>query len=637
MEEIYRVLRQKCFGREQLQKQMQDAYDLAAAGTPQFQILLGSTGMGKTRLAQELYRWLTLDDRDPSTDEFPQGYWPDSFIEEALKDDVNPRFDDRLRPEIPFLWWGLRFAENRPPWEALEQSRHLLGVHSVHVAQRRNIAAQDRDGWWQLFGLATTGAGLIPGVGAVANWVALSKEGWDAAQRIRQRQSEQQSDESNAAASDRINAERIDGVVNTLGMFLDPSCSDAPTVPVVLFLDDAHWMDSLTLEIVRRLWTAATDGGWKLLIVATHWDDEWQTQSAEQPQPNSPQRLAGFVESVALPEQADIIHKLPICGVPRDALSDWILSVLPGLSDYQVQVLIDKARAIGDDTTDLDTGAGSPRVCEELMKMLIARPNRFFVDGDLKSQLLESAEIEIRDQILDLRDIVKTRFESLGSDVRLALGWSSLQGVRFLNEITRAIARKLDFAPAENELADSIASAEQPHCWIERIQQTGIDPGRFNLCEFRSNVFREVAQHNLDIAPNQQNAIESAITETLESWLLSGRFQCPQVVRGDDGQKRVLINEDDLTIGERRDALRMAIAKFRPQQNESFTSKQWHRYGLALAQSVQLDTSGPEWGEPIYWEQAERTAIEFALSRPDGWPLDDLETFHQITLTDLLE
>lgn len=336
-EELVRKLRSTCYGRDDLQRQMQAAYRLAADGKPQFQVLLGPTGIGKTRLAQELYRWLTMH-CDPATDEFPQGYWPDSFVEEALKDDVNPRFDDRLRPEIPFLWWGLRFENDRPPWEAVERATHFLGVHSIHAAQRRNIHAKDADGWWQLFGLGVTGAGLIPGLSTAANWIALAKEGFDAAQRNRQRAADGGQQESNVQASERIAAERVSGIVETMGMFLDPKCSDAPTIPVVLFLDDAHWMDPLAMRIVQQLWTAATEGGWKLLIVATHWDDEWLKQADETPLSHSPQRLAGFIESIASDGGTGSISKLPICGVPRDALADWILSVLPGVSEDQLKL-----------------------------------------------------------------------------------------------------------------------------------------------------------------------------------------------------------------------------------------------------------------------------------------------------------
>ena len=76
------------------------------AGKPTLAVLVGPTGIGKTRLVQEFYRWLTRQ-ADPQTDAAPQGYWPDAFHDDATSGRVNPVFDardERPRPPIPFLW-----------------------------------------------------------------------------------------------------------------------------------------------------------------------------------------------------------------------------------------------------------------------------------------------------------------------------------------------------------------------------------------------------------------------------------------------------------------------------------------------------------------------------------------------------
>ena len=94
-----------CYGRDELLAKLQEGYKLSAGGLPQFHILLGMTGIGKTRLAQEVYRWLTRE-RDPHTVDFPEEYWPDCFHDEATKDRVNPAFDDRPRPPFRFSGGG---------------------------------------------------------------------------------------------------------------------------------------------------------------------------------------------------------------------------------------------------------------------------------------------------------------------------------------------------------------------------------------------------------------------------------------------------------------------------------------------------------------------------------------------------
>ncbi|TWT39334.1 ATP-binding protein [Blastopirellula retiformator] len=635
MEDRFKTLRENCYGRRELQETLQQKYDLAAADAPQFVVLLGPTGFGKTRLAQELYRWLATE-RDPATPDCPHGYWPDSFVSDREKDSVNPRFDEIAKPKIPFLWWGLRFREEAEPWEALNESLHWLGVHSVQMAQHREMRNQDMAAWYQLFGMGVTIAGLVPILSTATNWISLAKEAYDVVQRNAERSAKQIDErESVAAANARINAERAQQILNTLGMFLDSQGSDASTVPVVLMLDDAHWMDANALQIVRQLWTQATANHQKLLIVATHWDDEWKLHlRGNTANERGAQKLAQFVSYLSSdsPQNVTLASVGPVA---TTALRKWVACVFPALTEQQSQLLIDKARALEQNADGDATEAGSPRVLEEMMKWLLERPNRFFEDGDCNGKLLPSAIEEIQTTIHDLRDIVKQRFLGLSSDLRLTLGWSSLQGLRFLNELSFAVAEQLDFGPDKREFAVLIQRAEDPHGWVERLRQQNIDPGRFNLCEFRSNVFCEVVQNNLDFPRSQEIAIRSAITETLNIWMLEGRFDCPQSV-GENGNNELRINDEDLTIPERRDALRMAITRFRPVNPTEAMSEDWSRYGSALVRLIQIDTSGPLWGEPIFWEQAERTAIEFANARPQGWPLEAVEVSQQILVADVL-
>jgi len=295
-------------------------------------------------------------------------------------------------------------------------------------------------------------------------------------------------------------------------MFLDHNCSAAPTVPVVLFLDDAHWMDPIALRLVRQLWTRATENRWKLLVVATHWEDEWKLHLNVEPPPESPQKLAQFVAQVAAGQSG--VETIPVGGVANGSLRDWVAKVLPGLTEDQVQLLLDKARALSSAPGARGTDTGSPRVIEQFLQWLLQTPGKFFVARDARNPLLPSAIDEIRSQIHDLNDIVKRRYLGLADDVREALGWSSVQGVRFLHQISCAIARQLDFGPDPEPLTASIKRAEDPHCW--------------------------------------------------------------------------------------------------------------------------LDIAGPQWGEPVFWDQAERTSIQFALARPEGWPIADVGLSRQITVADLL-
>ena len=132
-------------GRDYVMRQLQMLHARASKGDPQFVVLLGPSGIGKTRIVQELYRELTRQ-QDPASPEFPQGYWPDAFGDGASLADVNPFFADPNRPRtaIPWLWWGLKFAE--PPrqgrrtdeGEALLRGLPALKKHLVAATAKRH-------------------------------------------------------------------------------------------------------------------------------------------------------------------------------------------------------------------------------------------------------------------------------------------------------------------------------------------------------------------------------------------------------------------------------------------------------------------------------------------------------------------
>ncbi|MSP02383.1 MAG: hypothetical protein EXR07_15225 [Acetobacteraceae bacterium] len=99
-------------------------------GHPQVAVLLADNGLGKTRLVQEFFGWLstTLDPIGPG------GYWPDEL--EVLGDNLecNPPIDpNQPAREPPFLWWGLRFYDVRGRNAASPGMDKSLDALSVHL------------------------------------------------------------------------------------------------------------------------------------------------------------------------------------------------------------------------------------------------------------------------------------------------------------------------------------------------------------------------------------------------------------------------------------------------------------------------------------------------------------------------
>ncbi|MCO6458627.1 MAG: AAA family ATPase [Pirellulaceae bacterium] len=620
--------RDRCYGREELLGELFEAYRQATGGSPQFVVLLGMTGIGKTRLAQELYRWLTRE-HDAAQPAYPQGYWPDYFFDELTKDDVNPEPDNRPRPPIPFLWWGIKFREDHVAAEALYQSLPYLSSHAVQAIVRRGIKRVHGDWLWKIINLGLVGLGLIPGVGLLANIPGWVKDGFELWKGTSEKQQLRRlADEPVGDTRRREERQWTEQVVNTLRLFLDSSQTDAPTIPVVLFLDDSHWADPLTLQAVRQLWSEAQAKGWPLLIVATHWDDEWHLHRQERTAAEqSPRRLADLLDCLA-PEPRDRMRLLPVCGVAEGALREWTVRTLPGLTAEQRGTLLDKASAAAIDAAGNSIPGGSPRVLECLMQWLLEEPADCFERADASGPLLPGTLEVIRTQIHDLHDIIEQRFRRLDREVKKALGWSSLQGRRFLAEVTAAVAERVAVGLTSDAIRAGLQRAHLPHLWIDPVGRVPINPGRLNLCDFRSNIFHEIARQHFSKNMAEIAAVDAAVADVLQAWLLAGRLDPPE-----DPE---LLGPDDLTVAERRDALRMAVARFRPTEGRSRADEQWRAYGAALARLVKLDVSGHLWGDPLYWEQAETTAIEFAQARPSGWPAELVGLYWQVEVVDVL-
>src|ERR1700722_3827577 len=113
-------------GRDAELRSLQEAFEAACAkenSHPQVVVLVGDRGIGKTRIMQEFYSWLSTnyDGRGP------EGYWPDDLGQQVdnLRLNVEPSACNFEQP-MPFLWWGMRLCDpasyNSPASSAFDVS-----------------------------------------------------------------------------------------------------------------------------------------------------------------------------------------------------------------------------------------------------------------------------------------------------------------------------------------------------------------------------------------------------------------------------------------------------------------------------------------------------------------------------------
>jgi tetratricopeptide (TPR) repeat protein len=560
-------------GRELDMAFLQERWEEARHGRPQVVVLLGESGLGKTRLVQEFYRWL-------STNADPGGYWPDAFT------DVNPQFhaDHRPTASIPWLWWGIRWAKgrNRVGEVGLRDYRDKLLAHTEPITARRRLK--------QVAGTAgLTAANLASNLIPFANLIFAAKDLHSLAGNAHEGLDLLRRGPGFAFEAEQKQLVQLDALARDyFRTILDPKNKDAETVPIILLLDDAQWADTTTLRFVEQVTRDAFTHGWPLLVLVTHWEGQWYERLQQFPQPSSPpERLTDLFLSARNAGEAWKMRNIQ----PLRDLSAVVYSALPGLLPEQHQLVVNRA-------------GGNPLFLEEILHSLLRMPN-YFINNRCDQALQPKALRKISEQDFSLHALVQGRFNDLHENVRRVLGWSSVQGTRFLTAITQAAARKIAPELADEDVRDCLHQAESPHCLVQPIDGAG----QFNCIEFRQAVFHEVARRSLEFNEDEQAAVQASIKEALIDWLTTDAI-------------------DQLPAAERRDALEMARVILRPDPDDG--DNRWRAWGHAMIRLMQLSNAD------YLSDQACVIAREIADIRPDGWPVAILSASLQCEALDQL-
>ena len=378
--------------------------------TPNFAVVVAESGLGKSRLVQALYQKLAAD---PEWD--PGDFWPDAFgDDEGRSLRVNPAFDADHKPKAPpkFLWLGMRWEDpqgrNRadvlcPLPDVKEQLSRCLDVTLKHAGgwgQAKEVASRLVPfSWDQLLVMGFDGLGkhaeileyagvLAPGAGALAKavkGVIGLKDTVAGAEGKAQKN-----------AGDQL-LEYLRGLMRT----------DEP-VPTVLWLDDAQWIDEATVAFLRELLSKAKPGerrrGWPLLVVATHWEREWN--EARGAGHEADKGLALFDDSILGGGRGAQVQRLDKSR--KGPLGDLLNERLPGLTEEQRALLLEKAD-------------GNFLTMTENIGHLDNARN--FEDGNPSGRLTDAAVKKVKKWESDRERHVEQRFNELGDGHQVVLGW----------------------------------------------------------------------------------------------------------------------------------------------------------------------------------------------------------------------
>lgn len=483
-------------GREAELGALQAAFaDVARSdGGPRLILLLGDSGVGKTRLVRHFYHHLATRIDAPD----PDGYWPDE-----LDDGLNPAAR-ALSPQHhpPFLWLGIACRQHNDGLEGLDL---LIGPHidPILTARQRREFVEDA-------GRAAAKAALGPFSGLVDAWEWLRRARKSFGRPASADTVAQANATGTAAPSPpKAVARRIDESVDSLldcladlldapsgatdwegqGRALDRRMAGRQRIPAVIFLDDAQWLgiNPAKRELVVQLLDRARARRWPLLLVAAHWHSEWLRDSDAD--------TASFAARAAEWARADdpAWRPLAIDVQDGDVYRPLLAALLPGLTREQQDVMLRRA-------------GGNPRALTELAAFARDNP-RLFMGLDPDAALSDEGLAEVAAMEVDLERLIRRRINQAPPGVRQATSIAALQGMEFLAPLTVEAARALGLAAS----ADDVAAIERPHALAEAER-----PG---IYAFAQALYRDVALANLPNVLSDPAAARAGVIAALRAQL----------------------------------------------------------------------------------------------------------------------
>ncbi len=480
------------------------AQGMRANGTPNHAslrvvLIEAERGLGKTRLAMELFRHLT-------TDCDPDDYWPDVDGRQREIVDVMPKAENcdiTRRPS--FVWWGMGIAEGPNPgntvFSALDDILpHLMGARLAarQLQSKREFIADAKD---LALDLAIE---IVPGIVGLAlelTHLGIVKRLGQSALTIGTIVQRHYGKEPEATDSgrDQINSV-VDAVMADLTRLFAPSSRQFVGIPLVIFVDDAQFADHdpAMATFLEQVLARAAREKWPLLVVMTHWSrhlGRWTDAAGQRHKPShvarvldharrgnprKPGEFAGEGGS-SLPDSSFLQIDL---GDPVDDLDAALRNRCHGLAEEDVTAIVEKA-------------GGNPRKLEQIVARMMRKP-RWFEANDPSAPLTEAgreAVLALAD--LPIEEVVLARFSDTPAAVRRSMIIASLMGNRFVvNLVDRMVQAR--FA---GEARTGLEESEQSYRFLRDV----VDRSRNDIGAFSERLFFDAAREYCESGMAKQN------------------------------------------------------------------------------------------------------------------------------------
>jgi hypothetical protein len=418
------------------------ALESGARTQPVVVSLEGRSGLGKSRIVQELYASIAKG----------QSYWPPTLVESERS--INERRkalgfsastglrrgrDKAEGAEAPFVWLALDCDRSKTGvqtsslLELIEELRQTFPELAGDKVARDALEEGGTFAFEKLIEGLDVVSDAVPGAGVFKTAFKLGMR----AHRRRVANAE--------ADAARVIDPHAGKGPELLGLLLALSrARRARPLPMVLVVEDAHWADPGVVEFLTALVAPREPPRLPLLVVTTAWPAGLVREETEE---------AVFAD--VLPDGRELrgsddalrLERRPLEPLPAAGLARMIDDVAPETSREIV-----------------DAFAGHVDGNPLLLGLLLQHPR---VQGSLRDGAITVSPDRIRDLPDEVQKAFGALWLALPEDVRLVLRVAAIQGRQFHRESVVAGAEAAArFLALDRDPADALQDAVAPHAWV---------------------------------------------------------------------------------------------------------------------------------------------------------------------------
>ena len=498
-------------GRESEMKALVKSFEcVRAGGGPRVVTIAADSGVGKTRLLVELFAILVRD-HDAT------GYWPSALPQDPAAVQLNPRPSDFSwhddGPGNPsFWWWAMRFSDpsqrntTMPRSGAIPAFAPELFPHFAFV-EHKSTVLMDQKSAVDLcidalieFGPAILDVSL-PGVGLMKTVFSKAREKHRNRRDLARMVAEDRDRTDLTKSRSKKTEERLlSGLIALTKLKAERNDVESRLTPLIVCLDDAHWIDADSASLIAKLLTQALAHRLPVLIVATAWPSEWN-RLFEIDNNDSVTELIRVLKGLAEKQASSDLLLTPCTQIDR-----LIESSLPGLPVEQRRLI---AAKVGADLYGLHL----------LIEDLLNR-NRLFQGEDINASLTLDGERHIS-RIEHLRlDIVRKRFQELPPAVRDILSIAATFGRSFVVELVCEVCQQLgknewDSLQRTNP-KEALRAAYKSHRYIATVSSL--------MDQFIDDAKFIVAREAIEDSSVKLEEVRTTTLFVLSRWFDDGKF-----------------------------------------------------------------------------------------------------------------